>query len=83
MPKSVPEKNQSIEKMVPFKGKFSKIKQYMKGKPNKWGFKIWDRCGSNGLLHDFDVYSGKDTQSGEKSPFGVSGDVVVNHTAVP
>ena len=42
---------QSIdEMMVPFKGSFSSIKQYMKGKPTKWGFKIWARYCISGLF---------------------------------
>uniref|UniRef100_UPI00358E1344 piggyBac transposable element-derived protein 3-like n=1 Tax=Myxine glutinosa TaxID=7769 RepID=UPI00358E1344 len=77
--KIVPGKEQSIdEMMVAFKGSFSGIKQYMKGKPTKWGFKIWARCSVTGLLHDFDVYQGKNNAAREKSPIGVGGDVIVN-----
>ncbi|KAI0229469.1 Chimeric ERCC6-PGBD3 protein [Lamellibrachia satsuma] len=68
---------QSIdEMMVPFKGSFSGIKQYMKAKPTKWGFKIWARCCTSGLLHDFDVYLGKAKDAKEKNPLGVCGGVV-------
>lgn len=36
----VPEEHNSVdEMMVPFKGKFSGIKQYLRGKPHPWGFK--------------------------------------------
>ena len=35
-------------------------KQYVKGKPTKWGFKIWCRCAAkSGYLYEFDLYSGK------------------------
>ncbi|KAJ8344740.1 hypothetical protein SKAU_G00289330 [Synaphobranchus kaupii] len=44
--------------MIPFKGKFSGIRQYMKGKPHPWGFKVWARTGISGILCDFDVYQG-------------------------
>uniref|UniRef100_A0AAZ1X7K9 PiggyBac transposable element-derived protein domain-containing protein n=1 Tax=Oreochromis aureus TaxID=47969 RepID=A0AAZ1X7K9_OREAU len=59
---------QSIdEMMVPYKGKFGGIRQYIKGKPHPWGFKVWGSCCVTGFLHDFDIYQGK----------GVGGDIVV------
>ena len=34
----IPEEHNSVgEMMIPFKGKFSSVKQYMRGKPNPWG----------------------------------------------
>ena len=29
--------------IIPFKGKYSSIKQYMRGKPHPWGFKFCAR----------------------------------------
>ena len=75
--KLLPEEFNSIdEQMVPFKGKFSGIKQYMRNKPRKWGFKIWCRCGISGQLYDFDIYQGSGPEAVEQS-IGLSGDVVV------
>ncbi|KAJ8348384.1 hypothetical protein SKAU_G00269730 [Synaphobranchus kaupii] len=55
----VPEEHNSVdEMMIPFKGKFSGIRQYMKGKPHPWGFKVWARTGISGIVCDFDVYQG-------------------------
>jgi Transposase IS4 len=50
---------QSIdENMVKFKGR-NAMKQYMKNKPIKWGFKMWARCCSKtGYLFQFDYYTG-------------------------
>ena len=55
-----PEAHQSIEEhMCKFKGK-SIMRQYMKNKPVKWGFKFWFRCGAkSGYLYEFDMYLGK------------------------
>lgn len=73
----IPEEKQSIDDMmVPFKGRFSHIKQYLRGKPNPWGFKIWCRCSIDGMLHDFDVYQGKSADRGQISELGVAGDIV-------
>uniref|UniRef100_A0A3Q4GCX2 PiggyBac transposable element-derived protein domain-containing protein n=1 Tax=Neolamprologus brichardi TaxID=32507 RepID=A0A3Q4GCX2_NEOBR len=70
----VPEEYNSVdEQMVPFKGTHSPIRQYVKGKPHTWGLKIWARCSSSGMLHDFVVYQGG---TGKKTLLGI-GDVVV------
>ena len=50
------------EQMVKFKGR-SSMKQYVKNKPIKWGFKFWFRCGSKmGCLQEMDMYLGKKQQ---------------------
>ena len=41
------------EIMIPFKGR-SGIKQYMRKKPHKWGFKLWGRAGACGTLLEFE-----------------------------
>jgi len=47
------------ESMVPFKGR-SFMKQYIKDKPCKWGFKIWAMCcGATGYFASITVYAGK------------------------
>ena len=54
------EPEQSIdEHMTKFKGR-SSMKQYIKSKPIKWGFKWWYRCAStSGYLYEFDLYLGR------------------------
>ena len=51
------EARQSIdEHMIKFKG-HSQMKQYIKIKPIKWRFKVWERCGSSSAyLYEFDIY---------------------------
>uniref|UniRef100_A0A2C9LG34 PiggyBac transposable element-derived protein domain-containing protein n=1 Tax=Biomphalaria glabrata TaxID=6526 RepID=A0A2C9LG34_BIOGL len=45
--KVIAHENNSIdEMMIPFKGKFSKLKQFIKGKPHPWGIKVWARTSS-------------------------------------
>ncbi|XP_053376586.1 piggyBac transposable element-derived protein 2-like [Mercenaria mercenaria] len=72
-----PEECNSIDEiMVPFKGK-SSIKQYIRGKPNPWGFKVWGRAGTSEVLYDFDVYQGKTEANDNEKSLGVGGDVVM------
>ncbi|KAJ3609777.1 hypothetical protein NHX12_024287 [Muraenolepis orangiensis] len=73
-----PEEHNSVdEMMIPFKGKFNRIKQYMRGKPHPWGFKVWVRAGISGMICDFDVYQGSVKGIQAKSELGLSGDVVM------
>ena len=46
------------EQIIPTKG-CSNIKQYFPNKPNKWGIKVWARCGISGVVYDFEVHTGK------------------------
>jgi hypothetical protein len=57
------------EAMVGFKGR-SEMKQYMRQKPTKWGYKIWCLASSNYLLA-FNVFEGKSTSSPSASPTDV------------
>ena len=78
--KVVPDENNSVdEMMVPYKGRTSRIKQYMRGKPHAWGFKIWARTSVSGMLYDFDVYQGNVANT--RSEFGLSADVVLKLTS--
>jgi len=63
------------EMMVPFKGK-SYLKQYLKSKPKKWGFKIWVQASTNGYVHCFEMYQGASIS--KRSEFGPIGDTVIN-----
>ncbi|KAK3789295.1 hypothetical protein RRG08_001685 [Elysia crispata] len=65
--------------MVAFKGK-STLKQYIRNQPHKWGLKLWARAGSEGILHDFEVYHGSASSGSNRSELGMSGDVVMNMT---
>ncbi|KAK9712460.1 Transposase IS4 [Popillia japonica] len=46
------------EQLVPFEGR-SGIKQYLPNTPYKWGYKIFVACDTKGLVHSFDVFTGK------------------------
>ena len=76
--KIAPLQNQSVDEvMVAFKGR-SGLKQYLRNKPRKWGFKLWARAGSDGILHDFDIYQGKRETTEQSSGLGMTGDVVID-----
>ena len=50
--------DEHMNDMIKFKGR-NAMKQYMKNKPIKWGFKMWARCCSRtGYLFQFDYYTG-------------------------
>ncbi|MFV0329691.1 MAG: hypothetical protein ACK5KL_07710, partial [Dysgonomonas sp.] len=46
------------EQMIPFKGT-SQMKQYVAGKPHKWGYKFFILADKFGMTYDFIPYTGK------------------------
>lgn len=66
------------EQMVPFKGTLN-VKQYVRGKPNPWGIKIFALCGSSGLLSDFIIYQGSTTEldAQQLEVFGLGASVIL------
>ncbi|KAH8025989.1 hypothetical protein HPB51_015294 [Rhipicephalus microplus] len=54
------ELNNIDEQMVAFSGRVP-AKQIVKSKPNPVGVKIFVRCSTDGLAHDFELYQGKST----------------------
>jgi DNA excision repair protein ERCC-6 len=50
------------ESMVPYYGHHS-CKMFIKGKPIRFGYKIWMLCSSNGYPYNLQVYSGKDPEN--------------------
>ena len=74
-----PEKNVCVdEQIIPFKGRLG-LKQYMKGKPNPWGVKIFFLCGESGMPYNFVAYQGKTTSLPQKHlPLGLSGAIVMS-----
>lgn len=67
------ELNSVDEIMVAFTGR-SNLKQYLPNKPTPWGFKLWGRAGTTGLLYQFEVYQG---QSKKKYEHGLGGGTVL------
>lgn len=81
-----PEEHNSVDEiMIAFKG-HSSLKQYIRNKPYKWGFKMWGRCGGSGILYQFDVYQGAAGEKRQEIPkenseCGKSGAVVLEMTS--
>ena len=76
------EENHSIdEQIIPTKSRTS-LKQYLPNKPNKWGIKVWARCGVSDILYDFEVpvYTGKSNKAQENPELLMGGNVVCRLT---
>lgn len=68
---------QSIdEQMVPFKG-HSGLKQYLPKKPYKWGYKIFVICDTRGLVHNFEIFTGKIDKVAGYPDLGASSNIVL------
>lgn len=67
------------EQIVPFRGKLSCL-QYVKGKPEPWGIKVYFLCGRSGLSYDFVIYQGATTELSERDKTALGhGAAVVTH----
>ncbi|KAG0713556.1 PiggyBac transposable element-derived protein 4 [Chionoecetes opilio] len=62
--------NQSVDEvMIAYKGKRAdNLRQYIKNKPEKWGFKRFARASEDGFIHDMVLYQGKTTLEPMVSP---------------
>ncbi|KAK3892961.1 hypothetical protein Pcinc_003140 [Petrolisthes cinctipes] len=69
------------EQIVPFKGR-SGLKQYNQKKPNKWGYKIFVLCDTNGFVYNFDIYSGKIEPAPNEPDLGASSNVVLRLASI-
>ncbi|XP_070385990.1 piggyBac transposable element-derived protein 3-like [Dermacentor albipictus] len=71
------EHNSIDEQMIPFTGRVP-AKQFVKGKPNPEGVKVFLRCSADGLAHDLELYQGKGTGvSAQHAHLGLGGSVVM------
>ncbi|KAH9374626.1 hypothetical protein HPB48_014673 [Haemaphysalis longicornis] len=74
---SATEKNSIDEQMIPFTGRVA-AKQFVRNKPNPEGVKVFLRCSSSGVAHDFEIYQGKGTgTSAEHTHLGLGGSIVM------
>ncbi|KAM4724785.1 uncharacterized protein FYW61_013082 [Anableps anableps] len=65
-----------VQQMVPFKGD-SSLMQYTPKRSRKWGYKVFVLCDTKGLVHSFDIFTGKiDPVPGEPD-IGASGNIVL------
>ncbi|KAL1276873.1 hypothetical protein QQF64_023546 [Cirrhinus molitorella] len=76
---------QSVDEvMVAYKGKTAgNLMQYIKNKPDKWGFKLFTRASEDGFIHDLVLYQGKTTLeahgvplTSEQQAMGVTSQIV-------
>ena len=66
------------ESMIPYYGKFGNaLKQRMPKKPIRVGYKVWSLNYSQGYLHTFDVYRGKNSSNKYAKDFGLGPSVVL------
>lgn len=67
--------------MIKYYGKHS-CKQFIRGKPIRFGYKNWMMASASGYCYDFEIYQGKNTMSDKD--VGLGGQVVLQFvTKVP
>ena len=53
--------NLSIDEMIVKHYGYHTLKQFIRGKTIRFGYKLWALCVSNGYCYNFDLYCGKET----------------------
>jgi len=61
--------------MIPYFGRYS-IKMFIRGKPIRFGYKLWALCGADGYPYKLMIYTGRDQEANHTDPLGTR---VVNH----
>ncbi|KAK9720867.1 Transposase IS4 [Popillia japonica] len=64
------------KEMIPYKG-YHSIKQYMKAKLKKWGYKVFVLCGSDDIVDNWELYTGAIDRDPDLPDGGVRGNVVL------
>ncbi|XP_035216457.1 piggyBac transposable element-derived protein 3-like [Stegodyphus dumicola] len=64
--------NLSVDEMIVRYYGHHTLKQFIKSKPIRFGYKIWALCGNDGYCYNFALYCGKETNTSEsdKLPLG-------------
>ncbi len=66
------------ESMIPYFGRHP-AKQFIRGKPVRWGYKAWVAADPNGYAFDASVYQGKDgAKDKSDTSYGLGGKVVLD-----
>jgi hypothetical protein len=65
------------ETMVPYFGRHPG-KQFIRSKPVRFGFKLWNMCTSGGYAIQFEPYAGGKEKSSDRVDFGLGGSVVLD-----
>ena len=67
------------ESMIPYFGKHY-AKQFISGKPIRFGYKMWALCSKGGYLHAFDLYIGKTSNEAVDSipNIGLGGNIIIS-----
>lgn len=56
------ESNLAVDEMIVKYFGHHGIKQFIKRKPVRFGYKFWTLCGVSGYCYNFSLYTGKDVQ---------------------
>ena len=69
------------KQMVSFKGRFV-LKQYLPMKHHKWGYKLFDLCDTQGIVHNFEIFTGKISPVNGFPDLGATSNIVIQLSKV-
>ena len=54
----------AVDEMIVRYYNYNSLKQFIRSKPIRFGYKLWALCGASGYCYKFDLYCGKSVQEG-------------------
>ncbi|KFM60345.1 PiggyBac transposable element-derived protein 2, partial [Stegodyphus mimosarum] len=70
--------NLSVDEMIVRYYGHHTLKQFIKSKPIRFGYKLWALCGNDGYCYNFALYCGKETNTSESDKLPLGTKVVLN-----
>ena len=70
--------NLSVDEMIVRYYGHHTLKQFIKAKPIRFGYKLWALCGNDGYCYNFSLYCGKESNSSETDKLPLGTKVVLN-----
>lgn len=72
------EKTLAVDEMIVKYYGHSGLKQFIRGKPIRFGYKFWALCGTSGYCYNFDLYTGKAIANNEREDLTLGSRVVLD-----
>lgn len=72
------DKELSIDEMIVKYYGHNTLKQFIRGKPIRFGYKFWALCGSSGYCYNFDLYTGKSIAKNDREDLALGSRVVLD-----
>ena len=72
------EENLAVDEVIVKYYDRDSLKQFIRSKPIRYGYKLWALCGVSGYCYNFDLYCGKSSTEDDRSDMLLGSEIVLN-----